>query len=67
MINVSHEKGQSDSIVVRAGSAAGRVFATGLSASGAQVVVIESDGIDNAPTLSAVHSTTTCKSPRRRN
>ena len=50
MINVSHEKGQYDFIVVGAG-AAGSVLAAELSASGAQVLVIESGGLDDAPTI----------------
>ena len=50
MNNVSHEEGQYDFIVVGAG-AAGSVLAAELSASGAQVLVIESGGPDEAPTI----------------
>ena len=50
MNNVSHEEGQYDFIVVGAG-AAGSVLAAELSASGAQVLVIESGGLDDAPTI----------------
>jgi len=50
MKNVSHEEGQYDFIVVGAG-AAGSVLAAELSASGANVLVIESGGSDNAPTV----------------
>src|SRR5258708_9112571 len=50
MKNVSHEEGQYDFIVVGAG-AAGSVLAAELSASGAHVLVIESGGPDNAPTV----------------
>src|SRR5258707_9299563 len=50
MKNVSHEEGQYDFIVVGAG-AAGSVLAAELSASGAQVLVIESGGPDDAPTI----------------
>jgi hypothetical protein len=51
MINVSHEEVQYDSIVVRAGSAAGWVFAAGLAAFGAQIFVIEAGRIDDALTI----------------
>jgi choline dehydrogenase len=50
MNKVSHEEGQYDFIVVGAG-AAGSVLAAELSASGAQVLVIESGGPDDAPTI----------------
>ncbi|MGA3240462.1 MAG: FAD-dependent oxidoreductase [Bryobacteraceae bacterium] len=50
MNNVSHEEGQYDFIVVGAG-AAGSVLAAELSASGAQVLVIESGGPDDARTI----------------
>ena len=50
MNNVSHEEKQYDFIVVGAG-AAGSVLAAELSASGAQVLVIESGGPDDAPTI----------------
>ena len=50
MNNVSPEEGQYDFIVVGAG-AAGSVLAAELSASGAQVLVIESGGPDEAPTI----------------
>ncbi len=50
MIDVSPEKKQYDFIVVGAG-AAGSVLAAELSASGAQVLVIESGGPDDAPTI----------------
>ena len=50
MTNVSHAEGQYDFIVVGAG-AAGSVLAAELSASGAQVLVIESGGPDDAPTI----------------
>jgi choline dehydrogenase len=50
MKNVSHEEGQYDFIVVGAG-AAGSVLAAELSGSGAHVLVIESGGPDNAPTV----------------
>lgn len=50
MINVSPEEEQYDFIVVGAGSA-GSVLAAELSASGAQVLVIESGGLDDAPTI----------------
>ena len=49
MNNVSHE-GQYDFIVVGAG-AAGSVLSAELSASGAQVLVVESGGPDDAPTI----------------
>jgi choline dehydrogenase-like flavoprotein len=50
MNNVPHEEGQYDFIVVGAG-AAGSVLAAELSASGAQVLIIESGGPDDAPTI----------------
>jgi choline dehydrogenase len=50
MTNVSNEEGQYDFIVVGAG-AAGSVLAAELSASGAQVLVVESGGPDEAPTI----------------
>ena len=50
MTDVSNEEGQYDFIVVGAG-AAGSVLAAELSASGAQVLVIESGGPDEAPTI----------------
>ena len=50
MSDVSHEEKHYDYIVVGAGSA-GSVLAAELSASGAQVLVIESGGPDDAPTL----------------
>jgi choline dehydrogenase len=50
MKNVSHEEGQYDFIAVGAG-AAGSVLAAELSASGAHVLVIESGGPDNVPTV----------------
>jgi choline dehydrogenase-like flavoprotein len=50
MIDVSSEKKQYDFIVVGAG-AAGSVLAAELSASGAQVLIIESGGPDDAPTI----------------
>src|ERR1700720_1724218 len=50
MINESNDEGRYDYIVVGAG-AAGSVLAAELSASGAQVLVIESGGPDNAPTI----------------
>jgi choline dehydrogenase-like flavoprotein len=50
MTNVSNAEGQYDFIVVGAG-AAGSVVAAELSASGAQVLVIESGGPDDAPTI----------------
>jgi choline dehydrogenase len=50
MTNVSTAEGQYDFIVVGAG-AAGSVLAAELSASGAQVLVIESGGPDDAPTI----------------
>lgn len=51
MTNVSNAVGQYDFIVVGAG-AAGSVLAAELSTSGAQVLVIESGGPDDAPTIS---------------
>ena len=76
MIDTSNKEIQShyDFIVVGAG-AAGSVLAAELSASGAQVLVIESGGPDDAPTIanpasgfimSAAGSTITCPSLRRR-
>jgi len=50
MTNVSNEEKRYDYIVVGAG-AAGSVLAGELSASGAQVLVIESGGPDDAPTI----------------
>src|SRR5579864_3121676 len=50
MPNVSSEEKRYDFIVVGAG-AAGSVLAAELSASGAQVLVIESGGPDDAPTI----------------
>jgi choline dehydrogenase-like flavoprotein len=50
MTNVSNEQKRYDFIVVGAG-AAGSVLAGELSASGAQVLVIESGGPDDAPTI----------------
>jgi choline dehydrogenase len=50
MNDVSNKEGQYDFIVVGAG-AAGSVLAAELSASGAQVLVIESGGPDDAPTI----------------
>jgi choline dehydrogenase-like flavoprotein len=50
MINASNEEKRYDYIVVGAG-AAGSVLAAELSASGAQVLVIESGGPDDAPTI----------------
>jgi len=50
MTNVSNEEQRYDFIVVGAG-AAGSVLAAELSASGAQVLVIESGGPDDAPTI----------------
>jgi choline dehydrogenase len=50
MPNISNEEKRYDFIVVGAG-AAGSVLAAELSASGAQVLVIESGGPDDAPTI----------------
>src|ERR1700739_316169 len=50
MTNISSEEKRYDYIVVGAG-AAGSVLAAELSASGAQVLVIESGGADDAPTI----------------
>ena len=50
MINESNDERRYDFIVVGAG-AAGSVLAAELSASGAQVLVIESGGADDAPTI----------------
>ena len=50
MTNVSNEEKRYDFIVVGAG-AAGSVLAAELSASGAEVLVIESGGSDDAPTI----------------
>jgi choline dehydrogenase-like flavoprotein len=50
MTNVSNEEKRYDFIVVGAG-AAGSVLAAELSASGAQVLVVESGGPDDAPTI----------------
>jgi choline dehydrogenase len=50
MINESNDEKRYDFIVVGAG-AAGSVLAAELSASGAQVLVIESGGADDAPTI----------------
>jgi choline dehydrogenase len=50
MTNESNEEGRYDFIVVGAG-AASSVLAAELSASGAQVLVIESGGPDDAPTI----------------
>ena len=50
MINESNEERRYDFIVVGAG-AAGSVLAAELSASGAQILVIESGGADDAPTI----------------
>src|SRR5215813_7188427 len=50
MINESNKEKQYDFIVVGAG-AAGSILAAELSASGAQVLVIESGGPDDAPTI----------------
>ncbi len=50
MINEPNKEGRYDFIVVGAG-AAGSVLAAELSASGAQVLVIESGGSDDAPTI----------------
>jgi choline dehydrogenase len=50
MVKVSNEDRRYDYIVVGA-AAAGSVLAAELSASGAQVLVIESGGSDGAPTI----------------
>jgi choline dehydrogenase len=50
MTNISNEEKRYDYIVVGAG-AAGSVLAAELSASGAQVLVVESGGPDDAPTI----------------
>lgn len=50
MINESNEEKRYDYIVVGAG-AAGSVLAAELSASGAEVLVTESGGTDDAPTI----------------
>ena len=50
MINASNKEKRYDFIVV-GGGAAGSVLAAGLSASGAQVLVVESEGSDDAPTI----------------
>jgi choline dehydrogenase len=50
MNDVSHVEGQYDFIVVGAG-AAGSVLAAELSASGAHVLIVESGGPDDAPTI----------------
>jgi choline dehydrogenase len=50
MVKVSNEDKRYDYIVVGAG-AAGSVLAAELSASGAQVLVVESGGRDDAPTI----------------
>ena len=50
MINELHDKRRYDFIIVGAG-AAGSVLAAELSASGAQVLIIESGGPDDAPTI----------------
>lgn len=50
MVKVSNEDKRYDYIVVGAG-AAGSVLAAELSASGAQVLVVESGGPDDAPTI----------------
>jgi len=50
MTNISNEGERYDYIVVGAG-AAGSVLAAELSASGAQVLIIESGGPDDAPTI----------------
>src|ERR1700752_5115708 len=74
MINESNDERRYDYIVVGAG-AAGSVLAAELSASGAQVLIIESGGPDDAPTTphprvcsqtSAARSITTCPSSPRR-
>ena len=51
MTNVLNEEKRYDFIVVGAG-AAGSVLAGELSASGAQILIIESGGPDDAPTIS---------------
>jgi choline dehydrogenase-like flavoprotein len=52
MTNVSNAQGQYDFVVVGAG-AAGSVLAAELSSSGAQVLVVESGGPDEAPTIAS--------------
>ena len=64
MSDVSHEEKHYDYIVVGAGSASS-VLAAELSASGAQVLVIESGGPDDAPTLMNPSITSTSTSSRQ--
>jgi choline dehydrogenase-like flavoprotein len=52
MTNLSNAQGQYDFVVVGAG-AAGSVLAAELSSSGVQVLVIESGGPDEAPTIAS--------------
>ena len=75
MANTVSGRERYDFIVVGAG-AAGSVLAAELSASGAQVLVIESGGPDDAPTIAnpsiwfynvGDRSTTTCPSTHRPN